>query len=287
MKAALALFGLLAVAAPRVDRPPALVDLLVLAGEYVRGFQVDLASIIGDEKYQQRVRHIETRDGRDYTLTTERTTLSEMLFLWVAESHGWLAVRNVRVVDRKPVPDSGSRLERMLADPAPGTVGRFRRLRDESARFNIGRINRNFSDPTLPLQFVHPSVQPRFDFTLGDREVVNGVVTWRIAFSERAVPTMITVDNRDALSTGTIWLTPSGVVVRTKIAITDPPSRLRLTMEVTHRRDAKLGGWLPVRMEETYSQRREGGTVREEIDCQATYANYRRFETSARIVPPE
>jgi hypothetical protein len=58
-------------------------------------------------------------------------------------------------------------------------------------------------------------------------------------------------------------------------------------MEVSHRRDAKLGGWLPARMEETYSQTRTGGAIREEIHCLATYSNYRRFETSARIVPPK
>ena len=287
VKAAATLIGLLALTAPGAAQPPALIDLLVLAGEYVRGFQVDLASIIGDEKYRQSVRHIETKEGRDYILTIERTTLSEMLFLWVAEGHGWLAVRNVLSVDRKPVPDSRSRLERMLADPEPGAVGRFRRLRDESARFNIGSINRNFSDPALALQFVHPSVQPRFDFTLGGREVVDGTATWQIAFAERATPTMIAIDSRDALSTGMIWVTSSGIVLRTRLAIADPASRLRLTMEVSHGRDAKLGGWLPVRMEETYSQTRNGGAVREQIHCLATYANYRRFETSARIVAPK
>ena len=287
MRAAAALLGLLTIAAAAGDAPPALIDLLVLAGEYVRGFQVDLASIIGDEKYRQSVRHIEMRGGRDYAWTRERTTLSEMLFLWVAENRGWLAVRNVLAVDRKPVPDSGSRLERMLADPEPGALGRFRRLRDESARFNIGSIKRNFSDPALALQFVDPSFQPRFAFTLRNREVVNGTVAWRIAFSERAAPTMITIDGRDSLSTGTIWVTSSGIVVRTRLEMTDPASRLRLAMEVSHRRDAKLGGWLPIRMEETYSQTDKGGAVREEIHCLATYANYRRFETSARIVAPK
>jgi hypothetical protein len=287
MRAALALIGLLAVAAPAADEPPALTDLLVQVGRYVRGFQADFATVIGDETYRQRVHLLETIGGSDQTSRAARTMLSEMLFLWVPEDRGWLTVRNVLRVDGAAVPDSHGRLERTLADPAPGMVSRIRRLRDENARFNIGRIQHNFSDPALALQFVDPPVQPRFNFTLRGREIINGLVTWPIAFSERAAPTMITVDGRHALSTGMIWVTSSGIVVRTRLALADPTSYFRLGMVVSFGHDVKLGAWVPVRMEETYSQSRNGGAVSEEIACSATYSNFRRFETSARIVPPQ
>jgi len=79
---------------------------------------------------------------------------------------------------------------------------------------------------------------------------------------------------------------------------------------VFYGRDAKLGGWLPIRMDEEYSQHLDdpgaaallkqatnGGKLngqkvvvmtgfRETISCSAIYSNYRRFETSGRIVPP-
>ena len=55
MRVALALIGLIAVAAPAADEPPALADLLVHVGRYVRGFQVDFATVIGDETYRQLV----------------------------------------------------------------------------------------------------------------------------------------------------------------------------------------------------------------------------------------
>ena len=286
MKTALALIGLLAVAAPAADEPPALADLLVQVGRYVRGFQVDFATVISDETYRQRVHLLETIGGSDQTSKAERTMLSEMLFLWVPEDRGWLTVRNVLRVDRDPVADSRGRLERTLADPAPGMVSRMRRLRDENARFNIGRIQHNFSDPALALQFVDPSVQPRFTFTLRGRDNINGLVTWPIAFSERAAPTMITVDGRNALATGMIWATSSGIVIRTRLALTDPTSRLHVEMVVAYGLDAKLGAWVPTRMDETYSQTRNGGATNEEITCSATYSNFRRFETSARILPP-
>jgi len=47
-------------------------------------------------------------------------------------------------------------LERALAETAANRLTRLRRLRDEGARFNIGQIVRNFSDPSVALQFLDP-----------------------------------------------------------------------------------------------------------------------------------
>ena len=41
---------------------------------------------------------------------------------------------------------------------------------------------------------------------------------------------------------------------------------------------------MPSYMEEKYAERRQPG---ERIECYATYSNFRRFETSARIVSPK
>jgi hypothetical protein len=62
---------------------------------------------------------------------------------------------------------------------------------------------------------------------------------------------------------------------------------------VSFRRDAALGMWVPVRLTEEFKQQQLGwwGTpprtaiVNETIECVATYSNFRRFETLARIVP--
>jgi hypothetical protein len=58
---------------------------------------------------------------------------------------------------------------------------------------------------------------------------------------------------------------------------------------VHYRADDKIGTWVPARMTETYEQRQVltlGAGLREErIHCEAVYSNYRRFETSVRIVP--
>jgi hypothetical protein len=104
-----------------------------------------------------------------------------------------------------------------------------------------------------------------------------------------------------------------GVLAATATApATDEPRHWRIfSHRSANTSDAKLGGWLPSRMDEEYSQRVDdraaaqllkqataGGLMNgrtlvvitgfnETITCAATYSNDRRFETSARIVPPK
>ena len=71
------------------------------------------------------------------------------------------------------------------------------------------------------------------------------------------------------------------------LAIAPPPASASetLSMEATVevRTDPKLGMRVPVRMMETYQQRERGRTT-ERIDGTAAYSNFRRFETSGRII---
>src|SRR6185295_17990348 len=122
------------------EQPP-LADLLTRAGTHVRRFEQDFELVISDEDYRQRA------GGRMYATSRQRRTRSEMLFMWLPGESTWLAVRNVLAVDGRPVPDSQNRLTDRLGDPSAGRVTRLRRLMDESARFNLGRIYRNINYP--------------------------------------------------------------------------------------------------------------------------------------------
>lgn len=287
-KIAVASIAWLAATAAAGTQPAPLEQLLDKAGRYARGFQHDFETVIADETYVQRERVTRTQGGKERVTNTARTIDSEMVFMWLPEDRSWLLVRNVRKVDRKEVSDSRARLERVIADAGPsGLLPRFNRLRDESARFNLGRIHRNLNDAMLPFQFVDPSYQPRFTFEIAGEDTINGVAAWRLAFVEKEMPTVVTVDRHDAFSKGDIWLTSSGIVLRTHLVVENPTTSLSSSLVVTYGRDSKVAGWFPVRMEETYSQRPPAsstGSLSTEITCVATYSNFRRFETSARIV---
>lgn len=280
----------------RAADSPAPPQLLARAGEYVRRFQLEFAAIVSDEDYRQHVvsRQYSTPppasldDVRRLPSTSrQRRTRSEMLFLWMPDETAWLTVRNVLTVDGRPVPDSQNRLSDALGDTSVDRRTRLRRLRDEGARFNLGSIFRNLNFPTLALQYLDPALQSRFTFTSAGRERINGVETEKIGFDERSRPTFIQEDGADRVSRGAMWVADAdGTVVRTRLELRIPLRETVVSVEVDYRRDARLDMWVPSRMHETYQHSRQSVLV-ENIDCVATYSNFRRFETSGRVILPK
>ena len=272
----LALITLGLLPARPAEKPP-LADLLTRAGAHVRRFEQDFELVISDEDYRQRA------GGRIYLNPRERRTRSEMLFMWLPDESTWLVVRNVLTVDGRPVPDSQNRLADRLGDTSAGRATRLRRLLDEGARFNLGRIFRNINYPTLALVYLDPAMQRRFVFALADRERISGIDVSKIQYEERERPTIIQEEGADRVSKGAVWIADDGVVVRTRLELTIPLRETIVSVDVDYRRDGRLDMWVPARMHETYLQSR-AGMINENIDCVAVYTNFRRFETSGRLI---
>jgi len=212
-----------------------------------------------------------------------------MLFVWLPDERVWLTVRNVLSVDGRDVAQSRERLRSAVGEPGGERLTRLRRLVDDSARFNVGRAFRNFNYPTLALAFLDPAVQPRFTFTLAGRERVGGTDAWKINYVERESPTVIQGDGADRIARGSVWIAVrDSVAVKTRLDLRIPGtgSSAVATVEVDYASDATLAVWVPVRMRETYTEM-AGSTVVENIGGEATYSNFRKFETSGRIVTSE
>jgi hypothetical protein len=252
--------------------------ILRRAGEYVRQFERDFAAVITDEVYEQ-----EHWDGSLAQQHERRSIRSEMLFMRLpGQGLSWLTARNVLAVDGQEVPDSRERLDRAIKGGERGLVDRLRSVADEGARFNLGRVQRNFNDPVLALLFLDPDYQPRFKFTPGPEEDVAGVRARRVSFKERSAPTVIrAVGGKDVFTSGSVWIVAGeGIIARTELRANSNRGALSMLLRVEYRRDEKLGMWIPVRMTEHYEATRE----RDHVDCVATYSNPRRFETSGRVL---
>ena len=87
-----------------------------------------------------------------------------------------------------------------------------------------------------------------------------------------------------------------GVVVTSILKLAGRGTTPDVSITVDYRRDAKLDLWAPVRMEERYQTvvvaGNAGSTMRDQtkfnrIQAVATYTNFRRFETSGRIITPK
>jgi hypothetical protein len=251
-------------------------DVLRRAGDYVSAYERDFRAIVGTEEYEQQV----WRPARPPAVQAEtRRLLSELTLIWLPGDRMWMAYRDVVSVDGVPVPDRAERREKfLLSSPSAGDL---KRLADESTRFNIGGVQRNFNEPTLALIFLDPAFQPRFRFRKEGETSIDGAVVWRVAFKERRRPTFIRSPERDLFAAGALWIEPdTGRVRRTEIHVDDEDKHIFCEMSVDYREESRLGIWVPSAMRERYVHSRGGG---EEIRGIATYTNFRRFEVDARI----
>ena len=150
----------------------------------------------------------------------------------------------------------------------------------ESARHNMG-LARTTNMPLLALELVHPRNRSRFTFSKADLTRIGGHTLRRIDFVERASPTVIqTGSGFDLPSRGSVWVEEStGRVFQSEVRDRDGISSTRLSVTfVVHDR---LGMLVPDRMREVFAI---GGGLG---DGTARYSNFRRFSTSARIVPQQ
>jgi len=257
-------------ARPRIDVST---DAVVRAATaYVSSYQQDFAFLVADELYEQ---HRLDATGRE----VERRSLHGELFMtYLPADEVWIAVRDVAEADGQPVGDRED-LRRLLQQ-RNALRGLAQRIATRNARFNIGGVERNFNEPTLPLLLFDPKRVRglRFDrrsvTTEGDATLVT------LAFSERGQPTLVRGRRGPAPSRGEFVIEAgTGRIRKTTFELTDDPVVARLVTTYGH--DRKLDLWVPQAFSERYEARR--GRERELITCEANYTNYRRFVVTGRI----
>jgi hypothetical protein len=263
--------------APKVD------EILLRAGTFVQDTANSLTGVIADESYEQDLLG-PLFDGGTRPRIGRRSMQGEALFMWLPAANEWMFVRNVLAVDDRPVPDSGERLDRLFKDSAIETSAYLRQLQEENARFDIGPVVRTLGDPTFALRYLEPGSQARFAFSRIDTERIGDVRATVLVFSERRRPFVVKVDGMDAQSAGKVWIDAAGgAVLRTNLRVTRPSGRGSIaSVTVSFQKDARLGIWVPSMMSEQYNAMDGKTTI-----GTASYSNFRRFDTSVRVVAPE
>ena len=103
---------------------------------------------------------------RSYTGPLHRTLRSDLLLVHPVGADAWMQFRDVTEVDGKKLKDRNDRLARLFLEPSRNTAAQSRRIMDESARYNIGDIERNINLPVLALAVLDRRMQPGFRFAL-------------------------------------------------------------------------------------------------------------------------
>ena len=275
----LAAFALLARPAAAPAESPSLKTLLDLIAGHVADFKAQFSLVVGVEHYDQVQRDM---NGR----TRTRQMLSDVFFFRPEVEGPAMTVRTVRQVDGREIKTAARQIEEALALSPGLRTQKLRALADAGATYNLGNLQRNFNEPTVALTFGAADYQPRFRFSLDGTEEADGQALQRLAYSEVQHPTIIR-DGRsggDVRASGRLWTTDAGIVMRTELHL--EKRDVAATIRVAYRTEPRLGIMVPAAMDEDYRFRDRDNQRFIFITAHASYSEYRRFETSARIVAP-
>ncbi len=262
---------------------PPLATVLARAADYVTTFHTRLSRIVAEERYTQRSETIWS--GKQGTRKRdERVLLSDLMLVKPAGADDWLQYRDVFEVDGERIRDRTERLPALLADPSMSAAAQVERIRRESARYNIGSIERDVNVPVLAMRFLSPANQPRFTFKrAADRSAAAAAIApdeagvfrvtaevWAIDYEEVRKPTLIrTLRNKDLPARGRFWIEPdSGRVLMTELRAGD--KTVRGTIDVSYQSEPLMGLLVPIEMREEYVDR--SGS---RITGVATYGRFR------------
>ena len=271
------------VQAPAADTTTAAV--LDAAAGYVKEYEKQLTSIIADEIYTQR---IDAQIPRDFRLPRWRSLESELFFIFAPADYGWMAIRDVIAVDGKPVADRPDVKEALRTLPASEVATTFKSY---NSRFNLGRVARNFNEPTLSLLVLDGYHRGRFSFEPKGVERRPDATLVTIGFTESLAPTLIfDLDRKPVFSAGELTVEAGTGRVRSAV-LRVRIGAVRVELTTVYAPDARLGMWVPVSFRERYEDglapadaKLQGSSSRyEDIVCEAKYANFRRFDVSVRI----
>jgi hypothetical protein len=252
-------------------QPPRLGDVVARVDQYVSDYGTRLENVVVEETYQQ-----EASGGGGLRLV--RTLHSEYGLTFLSDRQEWIGYRDTFQVDGQPVRDHDDRLTRLLAS---GALGQAARINELSAQYNLAteRIQRTVNTPTMALELLQPRYRRRFtarrtgSAPLGDR------LGWVLEFRERGRPTIVrSAKGRNQVSMVELLVDPvTGEIHRTTVSWGGNKG----SIVVHYGRVVGMPGLVPLSMRERFTT-----TPGDYVDGEATYANYRTFQTSGRLIAP-
>ena len=130
--------------------------LLDAAAAYVATFVQRFSNVVAEEIYVQKW----STDGG--VLLSQRQLRSDLLLTRPTTATPYYAFREVMEVDGKTMSESESRLVRLFAKPSPNAIEEAEAITLESARYNLGNLQRTVNQPFFGLILLQASYQKRF-----------------------------------------------------------------------------------------------------------------------------
>ena len=252
---------------------------------YLTDYEPKLSELIADEEMTQEIPAgaLNLMRGRVPASASQRRRRihSEVAFIALPNG-GWLGFRHVKTINNVTVKDSDTSLAGALQKTALDSA---RELLESSAAHNLG-LPRTTNLPNLPLEFLHVRNRKRLLPRIDGEDTVRGVRTVRLVLLERMTPSLIRnpTTGNDMPSVIRAWVDPTnGRLMRAEVNTFPGPKAMEVaenTIRVEFAENKQLGLLVPIEMRERFPIATEyrGSSV-------ANYSNFRRFTTSARIIP--
>lgn len=268
------------VAASPAAQAPSLDQVMARVTAYARDYGPRLSTVVSEERYRQEMDSLPA--GSSPSPSQQRTLRSDYVLTRVPATDDWVGYRDTFDMDGRPVREREERLLKILQGGGPRANAEAARIASENARYNLGSSTfvRNINIPTFALDLMHPRYRKQFSFKKAGEEMLSGTRVWRIEYREREFDTIVhRQDGHDQPLRGFLWVDPlSGEVWRTALSWTSGPEG---SITVTYGRTPVVDVLVPVRMAERYI---DGAFA---LLGDATYSNYRRFETAGRLLSVE
>jgi hypothetical protein len=256
----------LAAAPGATAQEPSVADVLTKAAAYVEQFQKQLSGIVAEEDYTQEIKNAPAS-----VFITKRRLKSDLLLVRPIGADRWVEFRDVFEVDGRKVRDRDERLSKLFLDPPDGAATQLKRVMSESARYNIGDVERNMNTPVLALGFLLRDYRTQFEFKRLKESMPDA---WVLEYHEVVKPTLIrTPVGINLPASGRFWIDPAtGAVSKTELIVHERD--LTATVTVTYGSQPSLDFLVPTEMVEFYVMKRE------RIDGRATYGRFRKFQVA-------
>jgi hypothetical protein len=251
--------------------------LLDRLATYLEQYEAELSTLVADERYLQEERR---------RFPQRRITESEVLFLRLPGYAEWFGVRDTQKVDGKEVKGSGITIGELMKNPGADIIERAAQIVEASSRHNLGG-RRTINMPTVPLEALSARNHPRYIFKVRGSSRIHGVRVRKLEFTEFDEPTLVQASDGGSLwSRGAAWIDPvSGALWRAELIVSpDAPGRLRrpdlesrIRVDFIH--DQTLDLLVPTELTEYFWVRGGVGYGN------GKYTNFRKFSTSARLIP--
>jgi hypothetical protein len=241
---------------------------------YLATYEPELSAVVADEVVIQEIKSV-------YSGNRTKRMEGPFAFLRLPGELEWMGFRDIARINGVAVSTSGPSLSDLLATTGADAMAQAKLLVTESSKHNLG-MPRTMNMPGLPLELLSPVYRVRYDIKSGGRERVRGRDTQVLTFAERGLPPIIFSADNNLQSSVRAWIDErSGALWRAEVRVSGPktreiPYRLRVEFDMNQ----ALGLLVPVTMREEFWA--DLSTGRGDY----TYSNFRRFGTSARIVPP-